>query len=163
MTTVVNGVTLTSEPIVRNDRARSNIDVVIEFFSLYLRDKERFYALWVEDEPEVLTPYVANDVATCQIGSHRGWAAVRAFWDPIHDDMRGRFDWYIDDIIPGEDPDVVVVRSHSDVDVRTRGVWGDKSLSYQGRYVQIFRFEDGRVKSFEEYYDTAQLNAVYGA
>ena len=28
--------------------------------------------------------------------------------------------------------------------------------------VQIFRFVDGRIKSFEEYFGTAQLAAVYG-
>jgi len=32
-----------------------------------------------------------------------------------------------------------------------------------GRGREVFRFLDGRVKSFEEYYDTALLNSKYGA
>lgn len=162
MQTVVNGVTLLSEVTTKNETARRNIDVVIEFFSLYLKDKERFYSLWVDDNPSVITPYVTGDVAVIQTGVHAGWDAVKAFWDPIHDDMDGSFDWFIDEILPGEDPDVIVTRSRSNIDVQGTGIWGDKHLKYNGIYVQVFRFTDGKIKSFEEYYDTAQLNSVYG-
>jgi hypothetical protein len=162
METVINGVTLLSEATTRNETARRNIDVIIEFFSLYLKDKDRFYSLWADEDPSVVTPYVTGDVAVCQMGVHAGWEAVKAFWDPIHDDMHGTFDWFIDEIIPGEDPNVIVTRSHSNVDVQADGIWGGKHVKYEGRYVQFFRFVDGKVKSFEEYYDTAQLNAAYG-
>ncbi|HVV09272.1 nuclear transport factor 2 family protein [Amycolatopsis sp.] len=162
METVVNGVTLASPVTTADETARRNIDTIIEFFSLYLKDKARFYRLWVADAPEVVTPYATEDVKNCAVTVHSGWDAVRAFWDPIHDEMHGRFDWFIDEIIPGADPDTIVTRSHSDIDVRTGAYWGNKQLCYQGRYVQIFRFRDGKVASFEEYYDTAQLNAVYG-
>lgn len=162
METVIKGVTLAAPVDAANEQARRNIDVVIEFFSLYLGDKTRFYDLWVADDPEVRTPYATTELKNCGVVTHSGWDAVKAFWDPIHDEMHGRFDWFVDEIIPGADPDTIIVRSHSDIDVRTGPFWGGKNLCYQGRYVQIFRFVGGRVASFEEYYDTAQLNAVYG-
>lgn len=151
------------ETVTSSAVARANIEVIREFFSLYLKDKRRFYALWVDDAPEVVTPFVTDDIAVCRRVVHAGWPAVRAFWDPIYDEMHGRFDWFIDELIPGEDPDTIVVRSRSAIDVQTGPTWGDRHLRYDGRYVQIFRFANGKVRSFEEYYDTAQLNAVYGA
>ena len=163
MKTFVNGVTVMNNPSADNGIARANIEIIIEFFSLYLKDKERFYSLWVDRNPEVITPFVTDDVAVLQRGVHAGWPAVKKFWDPIHDEMQGRFDWFIDDIIPGEDPNVIVTRSHSEVDVHAGPTWGNRSVKYTGRYVQIFRFIDGRVKSFEEYYDTACLNEAYGS
>jgi hypothetical protein len=162
METVVKGVTLMSEVSTSNPTARHNIDVIIEFFSLYLKDKEAFYSLWVQDQPEVVTPFVTTDVAVCQRVVHSGWDAVKAFWDPIHDEMKGRFDWFVDEFIPGEDPNTIVVRSHSVVDIEAGDTWGNKHVQYDGRYVQFFRFVDGKVKSFEEYYDTSVLNAAYG-
>jgi ketosteroid isomerase-like protein len=67
----------------------------------------------------------------------------------------------IDDIIVGEDPNSLVVRSRSDIDVEAGATWGNKHVTYKGRYVQIFRFIDGKVKSFEEYYDTAKIAEAY--
>jgi len=144
-----------------NPVALQNIDTIREFFSLYLKDKSHFYALWVDKQPRVLTPFVSNDVAICQIGVHSGWDAVKAFWDPIFDEMTGTFDWVIDEFIVGEDPNTIVTKAHSAIDVQTGDTWGNKHISYNGRYIQIFHFRDGKVASFEEYYDTALLNAQY--
>lgn len=157
------GATVLSPPTTSNKIAQENINTIVEFFSLYLKDKARFYELWAEKDPVVQTPFVSGDVGNIQITEHLGWDAIRAFWDPIHDDMNGKFDWYIDEFIVGEDPNVITTRSHSDIDVQAGGVFGDIRLTYQGRYVQIFRFVDGKVKVFEEYFDTAQLASVYGA
>jgi ketosteroid isomerase-like protein len=159
-TQAIKGVTVPC-PIVATGAARRNIDTIIDFFSAYLIDKPLFYSLWVDDEPEVITPFVTADVAVCRSASHRGWDAVRAFWDPIHDEMAGRFDWTIDEFIVGADPDVIVTRSASAIDVETGPAWGHRHVVYNGRYVQIFRFRDGKVRSFEEYYDTALLNKAY--
>ncbi|ELY20230.1 nuclear transport factor 2 family protein [Vreelandella titanicae] len=145
----------------RNPIALKNIDTIRDFFSLYLKDKDRFYSLWVDDQPSVLTPFVSDDVAVCKIGVHSGWTAVKAFWDPIFDEMTGTFDWVVDDFIVGEDPNTIVTKAQSAIDVQTGDTWGNKHLRYNGRYVQIFRFRDGKVESFEEYYDTALLNAQY--
>jgi ketosteroid isomerase-like protein len=163
VTQVIKGVTLNTEIVATNPRARENIDTIIDFFSVYLKDKAHFYSLWVRDEPQVVTPFVSGDIAVCTIAVHSGWEAVKAFWDPIHDDMKGTFEWFVDEIIAGEDPDTIVTKSNSKIDVMAGGPWGGKPVKYQGRYVQIFKFEDGKVKSFEEYYDTALLNSVYGA
>ncbi|MFW0786386.1 hypothetical protein AAFP35_17935 [Gordonia sp. CPCC 206044] len=163
METIVNGVTILKQPSTANDTAQANIDLIVEFFSLYLKDKDRFYSLWVEAEPQVITPFVTDDVAVLHSGVHSGWPAVKGFWDPIHDEMHGRFDWFVDEFIVGEDPNTIVTRSHSEVDVQTGETWGNRHVAYKGRYVQVFRFDNGRVKSFEEYYDTATLNAAYGA
>jgi ketosteroid isomerase-like protein len=163
MATVIKGVTLNTEITAKNPVARANIETIIDFFSVYLKDKAHFYSLWVADEPQVITPFVSDDIAVCAVAVHSGWQAVKAFWDPIHDEMTGTFDWFIDEIIAGEDPDTIITKSNSYIDVQTGAVWGSKPVKYRGRYVQIFKFEHGKVKSFEEYYDTALLNSVYGA
>ena len=75
--------------------------------------------------------------------------------------MVGQFDWFIDEIIVGEDPDVIVTKANSAIDVQTGPTWGNRHVQYNGRYVQIFKFRDGKVQSFEEYYDTALLNKAY--
>lgn len=77
------------------------------------------------------------------------------------DDMTGKFDWTIEEIIAGEDPDVIVTKSTSDIDVQGGAIWGNRPVKYQGRYVQIFKFENEKVKSFEEYYDTTLINSVF--
>lgn len=161
METVVNGVTLLSPMSTGNAVCRRNMETIVEFFSLYLKDKQRFYSLWSDAEPRVLTPFVSDDIAVCKIGVHSGWPAVKAFWDPIFDEMRGRFDWFVDEFIAGEDPNVVITRSHSAIDVKTGPSWGNRHIAYNGRYIQVFRFEGGKVKAFEEYYDTALLNSKY--
>lgn len=163
METIVKGVTLYAPITSKNEVAKRNMETIVEFFSLYLKDKSRFYSLWVKESPEVVTPFVSDDIAVCQVGVHAGWPAVKAFWDPIFDEMKGRFDWFVDEFIAGEDPNIIVTRSHSKIDVQTGQTWGGKHVAYTGRYVQVWRFIDGKVKSFEEYYDTALLNSKYGA
>jgi hypothetical protein len=140
---------------------KQNVDTIVKFFSLYLKDKKEFYSLWVKDNPAVITPFVSGDVAVLHSPALVGWPAVKTFWDPIFDEFKGRFDWYIMEIIPGADPNTIVTRSKSAIDVQTGPTWGNKHVKYNGIYVQIFRFEDGKVKSFEEYYDTALLNSAY--
>jgi hypothetical protein len=61
-----------------------------------------------------------------------------------------------------ERTDQIVTCTHSEVDVQTGRTWGLRHVKYTGPCVQIFRFVDGNVKSFEEYYDTACLNAAPG-
>jgi hypothetical protein len=160
---VIKGVTLETPIVTANAIAQRNMETIVTFFSLYLKDKAAFYALWVDDNPQLITPFVTNDVAVCTVAVHAGWDAVKAFWDPIFDEMTGQFDWFVDEWIPAEDPDLIVTKSHSAIDVMGGATWGNKHIKYGGRYVQMFKFEGGKVKSFEEYYDTAQLNAVYGA
>lgn len=140
---------------------KRNIEVVKEFFSLYLKDIDRFYALWVEEDPVVVTPFVVGSVDIVANARHVGWEAVRGFWDPIHLEMSGTFDWTIDDIIVGEDPNVLVVRSRSHVDVHAGPTWGNRPVQFKGQYVQIFEFENGKVKLFEEYYDTNLVAKAY--
>ena len=160
-TQCIKGVTLNCAIHTQNPAARRNIYTIIDFFSVYLKDKAFFYALWVAEDPEVVTPFVTDGVAVCHYASHKGWDAVKAFWDPIHDEMVGQFDWFIDEIIVGEDPDVIVTKANSAIDVQTGPTWGNRHVQYNGRYVQIFKFRDGKVQSFEEYYDTALLNKAY--
>lgn len=140
---------------------RRNIEVVNEFFSLYLGDIDRFYSLWVDKDPIVSTPFVVKSVEVVAVETHVGWEAVKAFWDPIHLEMKGKFDWVIDDIIVGENPNTLVVRSRSDVDVNAGERRGNKHVTYQGRYVQIFTFVDRKIQSFEEYFDTVDIVKAY--
>jgi hypothetical protein len=155
-------VTISSPMNTKSDIAKKNMETIAEFFSLYLKDKQKFYSLWVDDEPAVLTPFTADDVAVCHVAVHAGWDAVKAFWDPIFN-MTGQFDWYIDEFIPCEDPNTIITRTHSMIDVDTDESFGNKHLKYSATYLQIFKFVDGKIKSFEEYYDTAFLNSQYGA
>jgi hypothetical protein len=141
---------------------RQNIATVEEFFSLYLTDIERFYSLWVAEEPVVVTPFVVGSVDIVSNDRHVGWDAVKKFWDPIHLEMKGEFGWTIDDILVGENPNILVVRSRSDVDVEAGETWGNQHVKFKGQYVQIFEFEDGKIKLFEEYYDTAMVAQAYG-
>ena len=138
-----------------------NAEVIKLFFSLYLKDKDHFYSLWVRDDPQVLTPFITGRRASRAIAVHQGWMAVKAFWDPIFDEMKGSFDWFIDEMIIGQDPNVIVVKSHSHVDVLAGERWGNKTVRYDGIYVQIFKFRNGLVASFEEYFDTALLGLAY--
>jgi len=139
-----------------------NVETVKVFFSLYLKDKPKFYSLWVENDPQVLTPYTAGGRrASRAVPVHAGWPAVKAFWDPIFDEMKGTFEWFIDEIIVGEDPNVIVVKSHNRVDVQGGAYWGNKAISYSGIYVQILKFRDGKVASFEEYFDTYLLGNAF--
>jgi hypothetical protein len=157
----IKGVVIKSPMQSKNPTAKRNMETIVEFFSLYLKDKEKFYSLWVEDEPAVITPFVTDEIAVCQMAVQSGWKNVKGFWDPIFD-MKGQFDWIIDEFIAGEDPNTIVTRSHSVIDVQAGEVFHNVHLKYNGVYVQIFRFADGKVKSFEEYYDTALLNSQYG-
>jgi hypothetical protein len=163
METVIKGVTLLAPMNTKNAVCKRNMETIVEFFSLYLKDKARFYSLWVEQNPQVITPFVSDDIAVCRVVVHEGWAGVKGFWDPIFDDMKGQFDWFVDEFIAGEDPNYIVTKSHSAINVMGGKAWGNKHIKYNGRYVQMFRFVDGKVKSFEEYYDTSVLNAAFGA
>jgi hypothetical protein len=144
-----------------NGVSRRNMQCIVEFYSLFQKDKRGFYSLWCDEDPMVVTPFVAADVAVCQVATRTGWTAIKGFWDPIFDEMQGRFDWFVDEFIPGEDPNTIVVRAHSEVDVMAGETWGKKHVKYNARYLHIFRFEAGKVKSFEGYYDTALLNSKY--
>jgi len=160
---LIKGATVCAPMNTKSDIAKKNMETIVEYFSLYLKDKQKFYTLWYDDEPAVLTPFTAADVAVCRVAVQAGWDAVKAFWDPIFDEMFGKFDWYIDEFIVGEDPNTIITRSHSDIDVTTGAAWGNKHLKYSATYLQVFKFVGGKVKSFEEYYDTAFLNSQYGA
>jgi ketosteroid isomerase-like protein len=161
---VVKGVTILNPTQTTNPTAKANVDTIIEYFSLYLGDLDRFYSLWVEDNPAVYTPMVGEDVAVAAVTEHVGWDAVKAFYGPIFKDMKGTFRWTIVEFIVGENPNVIITKSRSEIDVVASGVFGDaKKLKYNGVYVQIFTFENGKVKSFEEYFDTALLNSQYGS
>lgn len=154
----VNCATTSDDPI-----AQKNMATILEFFSCYLEDKARFYSLWVDHDPEVITPFATESVAVCHYTRHTGWEAVKSFWDPIHDEMSGQFDWFLEEVIFGADPDVIVTKATSIIDVECGPTWGNRHVAYNGRYIQIFKFENGRIRSFEEYYDTAKLNAAYAS
>lgn len=145
---------------IKSETAKSNARVIISFFAEYLKDRDVFYKLWVKDEPIVFLPFTTEGVAVCKQSSLIGWEAIRTFWDPIFD-MKGTFDWEIDEIIPSENPDIIITKSRSKVEAQTKEKFNNVKLEYQGTYVQIFRFEKGKVKSFEEFYDTAFLNEQY--
>jgi hypothetical protein len=142
-TQIIKGVTLNTTITSANELARKNIDTIIEFFSLYLKDKQKFYSLWVENEPQVITPFAsAAEVTT--IAVHSGWDAVKGFWDPIYDEMTGTFDWFIDEIIPGEDPSVIVTRSNSVIDVHAGPFGGTRQSNTTGATFRSSSLRTGR-------------------
>lgn len=144
----------------KNPQALANFEVMKEFFALYLEDKGKFYSLWVEDEPIVYLPFTTDGVAVCKTSALIGWKDVKSFWDPIFN-WKGKFDWTIDEVIFGEDPDVIISRARSDINAQTGPEFDNVHLDYQGSYLQIFKFENGKVKSFEELYDTTFLAKQY--
>lgn len=163
MEETIKGVVVKSPMITNNPIAKKNMETVIEFYSLYAKgeaERDHFYSLWVDEngEPEVVTPFISSDIDSCQVAVQRGWDAVRTFFDGCIL-TEGTFDWTIDEFIPGEDPNIIITRSHSKVDITTPESYaaGAINLKYIGTYIQVFRFIDGKVNSFEEYYDTAML------
>lgn len=143
-----------------SEKRLQNFELIKTFFSLYLEDRNDFYKLWVTDEPIVYLPFTTEGVAVLHSAALRGWEEVRSFWDPIFN-WKGTFDWTITDVIFGEDPDVIITKARSNIDAHTGEEFGSVHLEYQGTYLQIFEFEEGKVKSFEEYYDTDFLNKQY--
>jgi|SRR5690625_1380413 len=137
-----------------------NFELIKEFFSLYLESRDEFYKLWVDDEPIVYLPFTTEGVAVLKSSALVGWDEVRSFWDPIFD-MHGKFDWTITDVMFGEDPNVIITKARSDIETQTGESFNHVQLKYQGTYLQVFKFENGKVKSFEEYYDTDFLNKQY--
>ncbi|MDE1190967.1 MAG: hypothetical protein PW786_02350 [Arachidicoccus sp.] len=161
MSTIHKGVNINFNlEAIKGAVAAANAQTVIDFFSLYLKNREHFYSLWVKEEPIVYLPFTTNDVAVCKQSILKGWAEVKTFWDPIFD-MKGTFDWTIDEMIVSENPDIIITKSRSKVNADTPPAFNNVHLSYEGSYLQIFHFEKGRVKSFEEYYDTDFLNRQY--
>ncbi|MCE0761972.1 hypothetical protein LWC35_03445 [Pseudonocardia kujensis] len=67
----------------------------------------------------------------------------------------------ITDILVGEDPNTIVTRAGSRVDVQAGQSWSNEHVAFRGVYVQIFTFEDGDVKCFQEYCDTAKIAAAH--
>jgi ketosteroid isomerase-like protein len=136
----------------RSPAAKANVETVRRFYQYFIRDKARFMALWAAD-PVVEIPFVPPGIP----GSYRTKEQFAAFWDPIFQ-YAGKFDWKIVELIVGEDPNEIVAVTESDVDAQTP--LGQRR--YQARYLQIFRFEQGRIKLFREYVDTAQMIKIYG-
>ncbi|MNW25901.1 SnoaL-like domain protein [compost metagenome] len=158
----IKNVTVNASMSTANEDARKNMNVIIEFFSLYLGDTDQFYSLWVKDNPAVITPFTTDDVAVLHSAVQEGWDAIKGFFDPIFKDMKGTFEWTIDEFIIGENPNTIVTKTRSNIDILANGPWGKgKKIKYNGIYVQIFKFENNKIKSFEEYYDTALLNKQY--
>lgn len=145
---------------IQSENGKKNVDTILKFFSLYLKDREAFYALWDEKEPIVFLPFPAADVAVCQQSALTGWEAVKSFWNPIFD-WTGQFDWTVNEAIVSEDGNTIVTKSNSRINTDTTEAFGCVHLDYVGTYVQIFKFKNGKIKSFEELYDTEFLNSQY--
>lgn len=159
---VIKNVSINDPMSNSNEEAQKNMTVIIDFFSLYLGDTDEFYSLWVEDNPTVITPFTTQDVAVLHQSMLEGWDAVKSFFNPIFTDMKGTFEWTIDEFIISGDANTIVTKTRSNIDILANGPWGvDKKIKYNGVYVQIFKFENNKIKSFEEYYDTAMLNKQY--
>lgn len=144
----------------KDETRLKNFELIKTFFSLYLENRDEFYALWVEDEPIVYLPFVTEGVAVLKSSALVGWNEARSFWDPIFD-WKGKFDWTITEVVFGENPDVIITKAKSDIDAQTGETFNNVHLNYQGIYLQVFKFEKGKIKSFEEYYDTDFLNQQY--
>jgi ketosteroid isomerase-like protein len=130
-----------------------NVATLKRFYDRFRRlDKEGFLEVWAE-QPVVEIPFTPPGIPQ----SYRTPEAFKAFWDPIFQ-YRGKFDWTIDELIVGDDPDVVVALTRSDVDVVTPG----GPIQFRGKYVHLFRFHNGKVKEWREYLDTAFVCKVYG-
>lgn len=162
MPTLVNGVTINHQVQTKSTVAKENAKRVVDFFSYYLKDIEAFYDLWVADEPKIFIPFDSSDIDVGSVNVRTGWDAIRGFYDPIFNDMKGTFTWTIDQFIVGEDPNIIITKSFSNIDVTVSGVWGpERQVAYKGVYLQIFTFENLKIKSFEEYVDTNLINSKY--
>jgi ketosteroid isomerase-like protein len=130
----------------------ANLDSVKKFYQYFIRDKDRFMALW-SDAPEVQIPFAPPGVPA----SYKSREEFDSFWTPIFE-YKGRFEWTIVELIVGENADEIVAVTESDVDAATPV----GRRTYQAKYLQIFTFEKGRIRLFREYVDTAFMVKVYG-
>lgn len=133
-------------------RREANIRSVRSFYQYFIRDRDRFMGLWAKS-PEVEIPFPPPGIPRF----YKTPAEFAAFWDPIFE-YSGKFDWKVVEMIVGEDPDQIVTVAESDVDALTS--LGPRR--YQGSYLHIFSFRDGKIASFREYVDTAFMARVYG-
>jgi ketosteroid isomerase-like protein len=136
------------------DKARANNRQAIDlFFQYFMRDWSAFRALWTE-APRVEIPFAPAGMPR----EYRTDREFDGFWKPIFESFSGKFDWTIVELIHGEDPDVIVALTKSDVDVAIPS----GSVRYQADYIQVFRFQRGKIAVFREYVDSAFMNKVYG-
>jgi ketosteroid isomerase-like protein len=133
-------------------KRQRNIASVTSFYEYFVRDKARFLALW-SDNPVVEIPFIPPGIPRF----YKTKAEFLGFWDPIFE-YKGKFDWKILELIVGENPDEIVAITESDVDAMTP--LGRRQ--YQGSYLQIFRFDNGKISLFREYVDTAFMTKIYG-
>jgi len=145
--------TATSLDSTTTGRRHNNLRAVERFFQLFQRDRAGFLALW-SDDPVVEIPFAPPGLPR----TYRTTTEFLNFWDPIFQSFRGKFDWTVVELIVAEDPDTIVALTKSDVDVVTPM----GPLKYQGEYIQIFRFKDGKVREFREYIDSAAMSKIYG-
>jgi ketosteroid isomerase-like protein len=136
----------------RSPAATANVQTVQRFYQYFIRDKPRFMALWAAN-PVVEIPFAPPGIPE----SYATRELFAAFWDPIFQ-YTGKFEWQIVELIVGENPDEIVAVTQSDVDAQTP--LGPRR--YQAKYLQIFRFEQGRIRLFREYVDTARMIEIYG-
>jgi len=158
MSEVIKGVNIINPISTNSPVAKANADVIIEFFSSYVKKNEGFYSLWVEENPIIITPFVMVNRDSLSVNWRSGWEEVKKFFGRIIFEWEGVFDWTIHEFIVGEDPNTIITKATSKIDM---DVGGGKRVAYNGVYIQIFKFIDNKVKSFEEYYDTELLRKSY--
>lgn len=132
--------------------AQRNSRTIERFQATFMRDLEEFRSLWAE-APRIRIPFAPPGMPR----QYEGVSAFDHFWLPIFE-MKGRFDWTTERRIVGKNPDEIVVIARSDVDISASG----NPIRYQGRYIQVFDFADGKIAAFTEYIDSYEMGKIYG-
>jgi ketosteroid isomerase-like protein len=137
-------------PNADQQRAHS-LDVVHRFFELlHLKDVERWSELWADDG-RILVPYPPEGFDA----SIDGKAAILAGFRGLFANFRS-FDYQLTGVYPAGDSDAVCV----EYDVRATLANGTE---YTNRNIAVFRFKDGLISDYHDYFDPRLFQVVVDA
>ncbi|MGK6353884.1 nuclear transport factor 2 family protein [Sphingomonas sp. DT-207] len=145
------GVSVASEPGSASLRLTDNVAVAQRFFELLRRkDIEAWADLWAGNG-HIIVPYPPEGFGTSIDGKAAILSAFRGLFGNFE-----TFDTELTGIYPAADSDAVVV----EYNVRATLVGGTR---YTNSNIAVFRFEDGLITAYHDYFDPRRFQVVIDA
>ncbi|SHN58532.1 hypothetical protein [Desulfitobacterium chlororespirans] len=137
----INCNTLTNEQI-----RQKNMGSILKFYQHFRTNPEEFNKLWTDD-CLLLFPMGLDETEV----KLQGIKNLGHIFNDINS-LIGKYDWIIQEIICGEDPNVFVLRVYSDIDVDVDPSKSSRfrRMAYKGTYIHIFKFENFKIKEWIE-------------
>ena len=138
-------------PVNDQQQRESNLTVVRKFFELMHRKEiDAWGDLWSEDG-RILVFYPPKDFGTSIDGKAEILRGFRTLFGNFE-----TFDTELTAIYPAADSDAIVV----EYDVRAKIRSG---AEYTNRNIAVFRFQDGLIKAYHDYFDPRRFQIVVDA